>query len=266
MPSRYLLRVREDGCGGPEEYSCVRELLEGRGIECEEEQEEGQGRVLRADVGPDPERGAELVRAIYRECFGGAGGNLRASFAGRVGWIVPKSFYYGWGRVLETVRWAEEKKREAEEKGKEVREKRKFIPGGVPFLIREAAGGADALQRGIEFFRRSGYRLPVNKANKHGITPLMAASFWGKTGAVELLIDKGAELDLREEDGRTALHWAVRRGHPEVVKILLAHGARTDITDREGKTALDLAREQENTEIVRLLTGGEEGERTFKTK
>ena len=56
-----------------------------------------------------------------------------------------------------------------------------------------------------------------------------------------------------KEDVGTALHRAVVGGHTEVVKLLLGEGANIEMRDLMGKTALDLAREENNADIVRLL-------------
>lgn len=56
-----------------------------------------------------------------------------------------------------------------------------------------------------------------------------------------------------KEDVGTALHRAVVGGHTEVVTILLEEGADIEVRDLMGKTALDLAREQNNANIAKLL-------------
>ena len=72
-------------------------------------------------------------------------------------------------------------------------------------------------------------------------TDLMAASLNGHTEVVELLADNGAELDLKNDDGATALIFASRHGNAEIVKLLLEKGANPELKDNEGKTALDYA-------------------------
>jgi ankyrin repeat protein len=43
---------------------------------------------------------------------------------------------------------------------------------------------------------------------------------------VELLLEKGAKLEIRDTDsGRTPLSWAVGNGHEAMVKLLLEKGA-----------------------------------------
>jgi len=53
----------------------------------------------------------------------------------------------------------------------------------------------------------------------------MIASMKGNYEVVKALLARGAEVDLRDNDGFTALVLASARGHREVVKLLLAAGA-----------------------------------------
>jgi hypothetical protein len=55
------------------------------------------------------------------------------------------------------------------------------------------------------------------------------------------------------KDMGTALHHAVRRGH-EIVELLVERGANVDLEDVQGRTALMLAKENERSEIVDFLT------------
>ena len=45
---------------------------------------------------------------------------------------------------------------------------------------------------------------------------------------MKLLIEKGAELDSKDNDGRTPLSHAVSRGHEAVVKLLIEKGAKQE--------------------------------------
>jgi ankyrin repeat protein len=78
----------------------------------------------------------------------------------------------------------------------------------------------------------------------------MAASLNGHTEIVELLADHGSELDLKNEDGATALIFASRHGNADIVKLLLKKGANPGLTDNDGRKALDYA---SSPEVRRLL-------------
>ncbi|KAL2060787.1 hypothetical protein VTL71DRAFT_8839 [Oculimacula yallundae] len=55
-----------------------------------------------------------------------------------------------------------------------------------------------------------------------GRTPLAWAAENGHEAIVQLLLDKGANADLKDENGWTPLSWATRNGHEAVIKLLLA--------------------------------------------
>jgi ankyrin repeat protein len=71
-------------------------------------------------------------------------------------------------------------------------------------------------------------------------------------------LENGANINVRDENGTTALMNAVIGGHSEVVRVLLQHGADPNIgvgKDNDGNaiTALSYARYKKDPEIIRLL-------------
>ncbi len=70
-------------------------------------------------------------------------------------------------------------------------------------------------------------------------TPLIVAAAFGQTEAAKALIKAGANLDLQNKDGNTALSTAAFLCHPEIVKALLEAGADKSIKSNAGTTALD---------------------------
>jgi ankyrin repeat protein len=57
---------------------------------------------------------------------------------------------------------------------------------------------------------------------------------------VSYLLDAGAQIDARDNRGRTALMIAAEGGRAEIANLLLARGADPSITDKAGKRAADL--------------------------
>lgn len=55
------------------------------------------------------------------------------------------------------------------------------------------------------------------------------------------------------QTGQTALHLAVRHGRVVMVRLLLSHGADANIQDSQGTTALMFAAERGHTHVARLL-------------
>ena len=54
--------------------------------------------------------------------------------------------------------------------------------------------------------------------------------------------------------GNTALHWAAYYGRLAIATRLLEGGADLTLRDKDGKTALDIARSQGHSEVVALLS------------
>jgi ankyrin repeat protein len=62
------------------------------------------------------------------------------------------------------------------------------------------------------FHARSPRGLRSNKAPR----TLHQAAATGDTDVVKLLLAKGADVNAKEDDGWTPLHWAARNGHKAV--------------------------------------------------
>ena len=81
----------------------------------------------------------------------------------------------------------------------------------------------------------------LNSKDSSGRTSLSYAVEKGYEAVVKLLVEKGAELETKDEEygGWTPLSWAASRGHEEVVKLLLEKGAELETKDKYyGQTPL----------------------------
>ncbi len=56
-------------------------------------------------------------------------------------------------------------------------------------------------------------------------TPLMLAAAFGSEAMVQMLLDKGADVNARDKGGQTPLFKSVQRGHAEIVRLLLSRHA-----------------------------------------
>jgi ankyrin repeat protein len=59
--------------------------------------------------------------------------------------------------------------------------------------------------------------------------------------AAELLINKGVDVNLANDDGLTGVHIAAQAGLDSVVRLLAEHGAKLDVKDKRGRTPVDMA-------------------------
>lgn len=67
---------------------------------------------------------------------------------------------------------------------------------------------------------------------------LIAAVSSGHIPSVRRLINKGIDINERDEDGNTALIWAASLGYTTIVKLLLENGADVNIRNNYDRTAL----------------------------
>lgn len=68
----------------------------------------------------------------------------------------------------------------------------------------------------------------------------------------ELLLSKGADVNVRDGSANTPLHIAVNKGDKDLVQLLINKGAKRNLKNDEGKTPADLA---EDEDIKALLRG-----------
>ena len=82
--------------------------------------------------------------------------------------------------------------------------------------------------------------VSVNNEDQKGWTALTAAAQEDQPDMVELLISRGAQINLRDDFGmgRTALMRASALGHAAIVDTLLAHGANIGVKREDGGIAL----------------------------
>lgn len=80
----------------------------------------------------------------------------------------------------------------------------------------------------------------INEKDPYGgSSPLISASLFGKTEIAKILIDAGAEINVKNNDGSTALHTAAFFCRPEIVDMLLKKGADKKIKNNFGSTAYE---------------------------
>lgn len=94
----------------------------------------------------------------------------------------------------------------------------------------------------------------VNIRIKDGKTILMLAAAHGEADAVETIIGKGADVNIKDSaNGWTALIYAIWSDNSDVVQSLLNAGADVNNKDADGATVLDMAIIRGNSDIVKVI-------------
>src|SRR5215471_14659192 len=75
----------------------------------------------------------------------------------------------------------------------------------------------------------------------------------GRRASALELIDEGADVNGRQGDGTTPLHWATYKLDAELVRALLAHGAKADVKNDYGASPLGEAVKAGNAPLVEAL-------------
>lgn len=71
--------------------------------------------------------------------------------------------------------------------------------------------------------------LPVDILNNHGDSALHYAAEEGRDQVVSILLEAGAHIDRQGCEGSTPIHLAVRNGHLSTLQLLLSKKGRTDV-------------------------------------
>ncbi|MBQ7593986.1 MAG: ankyrin repeat domain-containing protein [Synergistaceae bacterium] len=169
-----------------------------------------------------------------------------------------------------------------------------IIPGGIaPIKLLAEAGldvnsqdnnGKTALMYAAEYsepFKRIQELIAcgadVNIQDNNGRTALMyiAQNSWAQfymdkklddsiggtkqaDSSMQFILNAGADVNIQDNEGKTALMYAAKKKLPGRVRILLDAGAKADLTDKHGREAIDFIAwtfvdDHEKNEIIRML-------------
>ena len=122
-------------------------------------------------------------------------------------------------------------------------------------LLVEAGAEATSLEEAAAAGDVTGWLTPESDLQAR-IRALVFAADHERLSVIDRLIDAGTPVDAFDEVwGRQALRIAAENGRPASVRRLLERGADPNLRDREGRTALDWCRGHEQVDaILRSLT------------
>lgn len=107
-----------------------------------------------------------------------------------------------------------------------------------------------------EYLVKAGASLNSKSGNNLKAAPIQSAAAAGHHKIVRMLLEHGADPNIRELGGYTPLHAAAQNGDEEMIRLLLFGGADLTITSNNGKTALDLAMNAGHEKSALLLGEG----------
>jgi ankyrin repeat protein len=94
--------------------------------------------------------------------------------------------------------------------------------------------------------------LPSN--NGFHVFPIHSAAAGSYNDITRMLIENGAQVNVKQQAGATPLHSAAQNGNLELLIMLLENGAETSVRMEGGKLPADLAREKGFDEISEILS------------
>lgn len=95
--------------------------------------------------------------------------------------------------------------------------------------------------------------IPIGEIDSNGKAPIHLAIEKGKEALVVLLISWGADLEMKDKENNTLLHYAAITNNFRLAKLLIIRGANRKSYNSEGKSPYTLAEEQGYTDILRIL-------------
>lgn len=118
------------------------------------------------------------------------------------------------------------------------------VRGDGALVVASRSGQLDVVQILVEGGAR------VNLRNRWGDTALMVGALNGRDKIVRYLRSKGGDVN---SSGWTALHYAAVNGHADIAKYLMDQGANPLASSPNGVTPLMMAARENKTDVVKVL-------------
>ena len=107
-----------------------------------------------------------------------------------------------------------------------------------------------------EYLVKAGAAVNAPARNELKAAPLQSAAAGGHARIVDMLLQNGADPNVREQGGYTPLHAAAQNGDMATIRTLIYAGADLALKGNNGQTPLDLALEAGHREAAKLLQEG----------
>ena len=115
------------------------------------------------------------------------------------------------------------------------------------------------MKDGLDFYKKFQNKIPfllenvIDQTDSYGLNALHLSSENGHKEVVQLLLEKGIDINQTNTYGQNGLHLASANGHLEIAKLLIENGIDVNLNDKTGCNALIQATFSNNREIGQLL-------------
>jgi len=93
-----------------------------------------------------------------------------------------------------------------------------------------------------------------NISDECGVTPLHIASSFGVVPLIDLLIDNGAWINVRDSDGDSPIFYAIRESKSNIVeRLVMDFGVNLEDTNEDGETPLEFCRAIGDQDMENLI-------------
>ena len=149
-------------------------------------------------------------------------------------------------------------KKALKDKGVNINEKKQSWSGLAPIHIATLCHQKPVIELLVD------KKADVNLKDENGFTPLLMCALDGDVELAKFFIKKGAKIDITNKRNKSVLHIAASKGHDKFFKEMKKLGADEKWQDDMGKTAEEVAKEFKKTNALKKAVAPKEQKETVE--